>query len=183
MALGAWVQGGIGFGSALVAAPRLALVDTSFVPGPVTVVTTFLNLFIIHASDAAAFDREVRWALGGLVPGTITAGVTLLALSSRGLSLAFAVMVLFAVALTGSGWAVAKRPSTLFGAGVLSGFMGTVSGIGAPPIALLYQHASGPTLRATLPRYFLAGGAITLVTLILVGRLGADELLRAVVLV
>src|SRR4051812_22468649 len=118
MALGAWVQGGIGFGSALVAAPLLALVDTRFVPGPVTVVTTLLNLFIIRASNAAAFDRDVRWALGGLVPGTIAAGVTLLALSARGLSLAFAVMVLFAVGLTASGWAIAKRPWTLFGAGV-----------------------------------------------------------------
>ena len=72
-----------------------------------------------------------------------------------------------------------KRPSTLFGAGVLSGFMGTVSGIGGPPVALLYQHESGRTLRATLPRYFLVGGAITMVTLVAVGKLGRAELLQA----
>jgi uncharacterized membrane protein YfcA len=142
-----------------------------------------LNLFIIRAADAAAFDREVRWSLGGLVPGTIAAGATLLALSPDGLSIAFAVMVIVAVVLTGTGWTVVKRPSTLFGAGVLSGFMGTVSGIGGPPVALLYQHESGPTLRATLPRYFLAGGAITIVTLATVGKLGREELLQAVVLV
>ncbi len=183
MALGAWVQGGVGFGSALVAAPLLALVDPSFVPGPITVVTTFLNLFIIRTADAAAFDRQVRWSLGGLVPGTIAAGATLLALSADGLSIAFAVMVIIGVVLTGSGLDVVKRPSTLFGAGVLSGFMGTVSGIGGPPVALLYQHDSGPTLRATLPRYFLFGGAITMVTLVVVGKLGRDELLQALVLV
>ncbi len=183
MALGACVQGGIGFGSALVAAPLLALVDTSFVPGPITVVTTVLNLFIIRAANAAAFDREVRWSLVGLVPGTIAAGATLLALSARGLSIAFGVMVIVAVVLTGTGWHVVKRPSTLLVAGVLSGFMGTVSGIGGPPVALLYQHESGPTLRATLPRYFLAGGAITIVTLVVVGKLGREELLQAVVLV
>ena len=183
MALGAWVQGGVGFGSALVAAPLLVLVDASFVPGPITVVSTLLNLLIIRAADAAAFDREVRWSLAGLVPGTIAAGATLLALSSRGLSIAFGVLVILAVVLTGTGWTVVKRPSTLFGAGVLSGFMGTVSGIGGPPVALLYQHESGRTLRATLPRYFLAGGAITIVTLAVVGRLGREELLQAVVLV
>ena len=182
MALGAWVQGGVGFGSALVAAPLLALVDTSFVPGPVTLVTTVLNLFIIRAADAAAFDREVRWSVGGLVPGTIAAGATLLALSAEGLSIAFAVLVIFAVALTASGLNVAKRPSTLFGAGVLSGFMGTISGIGGPPVALLYQHESGPTLRATLPRYFLVGGAITMATLFAVGKLGREELVQALVL-
>ena len=55
--------------------------------------------------------------------------------------------------------------------------------IGGPPVALLYQHDSGPTLRATLPRYFLAGGAITGVTLIAVGKLGREELLLSLVLV
>ena len=150
MALGAWVGGGLGFGSALVAAPLLALVDTSFVPGPVTVITTILNLFIIRTADTAAFDRQVRWAVVGLVPGTIAAGATLLALSARGLSIAFAIMVITAVLLTAAGWDVVRRPPTLFGAGVLSGFMGTVSGIGGPPVAILYQHDSGPTLRATL---------------------------------
>jgi hypothetical protein len=183
MALGAWVQGGVGFGSALVAAPLLALVDTRFVPGPVTLVTTVLNLFIIRASDAAAFDREVRWALGGLLPGTIVAGATLLALSARGLSIAFALMVIAGVVLTGTGWNVRKLPSTLFGTGVLSGFMGTISGIGGPPVALLYQHDSGSTLRATLPRYFLVGGAITMVTLVAVGKLGREEVLLALLLV
>lgn len=183
MALGALVQGGVGFGSALVAAPLLALVDTNFVPGPITVVTTVLNLFVIRAADAAAFDRQVRWSLGGLVPGTIAAGATLLALSARGLSLAFAVMVILGVVITGVGLHVVKRPSTLFGAGVLSGFMGTVSGIGGPPVALLYQHDSGRTLRATLPRYFLVGGSITMVTLVAVGKLGGEELLLALVLV
>src|SRR6516164_5836645 len=132
MALGSGVQGGVGFGSALVSAPLLALVDTRFVPGPITVVTTILNLFIIRSSEDAAFDPQVRWALGGLVPGTIAAGVTLLALSSRGLSITFALMVIVGVVLTGSGWDIRKTARTLFGAGLLSGFMGTVSGIGGP---------------------------------------------------
>jgi len=183
MALGACVQGGVGFGSALIAAPLLALIDTSFVPGPITVATTVLNLFIIRAADAAAFDRAVRWSVAGLVPGTIAAGATLLVLSADGLSILFAVMVIVAVVITGFGIPLEKRPATLFGAGVASGFMGTVSGIGGPPVALLYQHESGPTLRATLPRYFLFGGAITMVTLVVVGKLGRDELLEALVLV
>lgn len=183
MALGAWVQGGIGFGSALVAAPLLALVDPRFVPGPITVVTTVLNLFVIRASDPDAYDPTIRWSLGGLVPGTVAAGATLVVLSARGLSITFALAVFAAVAITGSGFPVRRAHSVLFAAGVLSGFMGTISGIGGPPVALLYQHDGGPTLRATLPRYFLAGGAITLVTLAVVGKLGGDELARAAVLV
>jgi uncharacterized membrane protein YfcA len=183
MALGAWVQGGVGFGAALVTAPLLALIDTRFVPGSITVATTVLNLFIIRASQADTFDRQVRWSVGGLVPGTIAAGAILLALDPRGLGIAIAVMVVIAVVLTGSGWAVHKTPATLFGAGIASGFMGTVSGIGGPPVALLYQHEPGRVLRATLPRYFLVGGTITLATLVVVGKLGGSELLRTLVLV
>ncbi len=183
MALGAWVQGGVGFGSALVSAPLLALVDTAFVPGPITLVTAVLNIAMIRSNDRAAFDRSIRWSMAGLLPGTVAAGVTLTILTEHGLGIAFAVIVGVAVLLTGAGWRVAKTPTTLLGAGIVSGFMGTISGIGGPPVALLYQHDRGPTLRATLPRYFLVGSAITLVTLVVVGRLGRDELVRAAVLV
>jgi uncharacterized membrane protein YfcA len=61
--------------------------------------------------------------------------------------------------------------------------MGTVSGIGGPPIALAYQHTDGPTLRATLPRFFLVAGLLSLVALVAVGRLGAAELRAAAALI
>jgi hypothetical protein len=60
--------------------------------------------------------------------------------------------------------------------------MGTIAAIGGPPVALLYQHDRGPTLRATLPRYFLAGGVLALIALVPVGRLGRTELLDSLVL-
>jgi uncharacterized membrane protein YfcA len=182
MAFGALVQGAVGFGASLVAAPLLALVDPQFVPGPVSVATFVLNVLIIGGARGNEADRAIRWAIMGVVPGTIVAGVTLLLLSTRGLSIAFAILVFVGVGLTASGLAVRRVPATLFGAGVLSGFMGTVTSVGGPPIALLYQRDSGPTLRATLPRYFLASGTIALVVLAVVGRLGRDEWIDAAVL-
>jgi len=53
-----------------------------------------------------------------------------------------------AVLLSVSGLSLRRTDSNLVGAGVVSGFMGTVSGIGGPPIALVY-HTS-------LPRYCAA---------------------------
>jgi uncharacterized membrane protein YfcA len=182
MAFGALVQGAVGFGASLVAAPLLALVDPEFVPGPISVATFVLNIIIIRTARSAAPDREIRWAIMGVVPGTLVAGIMLSLLSTRGLSIAFAILVFVGVGLTASGVSVRKAPSTLFGAGVASGFMGTVSSIGGPPIALLYQRASGATLRATLPRYFLVSGVIALAALAIVGKLGRNELFDAAAL-
>jgi uncharacterized membrane protein YfcA len=178
MGVGACVQGAIGFGANVVAAPLLVLIDPGFVPGPVSVATYVLNLFLVGRPRGTP-DRGIRWALLGYVPGAVTAGLVLTVVDEGGLSVLFAVLVVLAVAISFVGLDVRPTPQTLGGAGVVSGFMGTVSSIGGPPVALLYQHADGPTLRATLPRYFLASGTIGLLVLLAVGRLGGDEWLAA----
>ena len=183
MALGAFVQGGVGFGSSLVAAPLLALVDVRLVPGPVGIASLLLNLLIVRRVDAGHADPEIRWAIGGVVPGTIAAAVTLSVLSTRGLSVAFAILVFVAVGLTASGLSLRRTPRSLFGAGIVSGFMGTIAAIGGPPVALLYQHDRGPTLRATLPRYFFISGVLALVALVPIGRLGRSELIDGLILI
>ena len=140
-------------------------------------------MLIITSGAHAAPDRRARWALVGLVPGTILAGVLLSVLPERGLSLTFALMVIVAVVLSASGLSVAISARNLAGAGFAAGFMGTVSGIGGPPIALVYQHEPAPVLRGTLPRFFLVSGVISVVTLVVVGRLGADEIGPSLVLI
>jgi uncharacterized membrane protein YfcA len=182
MAFGALVQGGVGFGGSLVAAPLLVLVDVRLVPGPIGIASLLLNLLIIRRAGEGRPDPDIRWAIAGVVPGTIAAGATLAVLSTRGLSVAFAILVFVAVGLTASGLSLRRRPPTVFGAGVVSGFMGTVSGIGGPPVALLYQHDAGPTLRATFPRYFLISGVMALLVLVPVGKLGRTELVESLAL-
>jgi uncharacterized membrane protein YfcA len=59
--------------------------------------------------------------------------------------------------------------------------MGTISGIGGPPIALVYQRATGPTLRATLSRFFLVGGVVSLAVLAVTGRVDGDTAVASAV--
>jgi hypothetical protein len=175
------VQGAVGFGANLVAAPVLVLIDPVFVPAPITIAALGLNLLLIRR-ERDAYDPQVRYAMAGLLPGAVVAGVTLASLPEHGLSVLFAVIVMLAVALSAIGLSIRPAPASLFGAGVLSGFMGTISGIGGPPVAIVYQRAPARTLRATLPRFFLLAGCIALATLVVVGKVGRDELVAAAAL-
>lgn len=181
-AAGAAVQGAVGFGANLVAAPLLVLLGEGFVPGPVTVASGLLNLLVVGRHGAGEVDPTVNTAIAGQVVGAIVAGAVLAALPADALSIVFAVLVLLAVAVTTAGRRLRPSRRNLAGAGVASGFMGTISGIGGPPIALAYLGLHGAALRATLARFFLVGNLVAIPTLMVVGQLGRDELGECLVL-
>lgn len=176
-ALGALVQGSVGFGFALVAAPILTLLDTDFVPGPAIVASIGLNLINVYRTRGGPTDwRGAGWAGAGLVPGTAAAGVTLAALSQHLVAVTVGILILFAVGLALTGVEIRRNPASMVAVGVLSGFMGTAATVGGPPIALAYQREPGATIRATLSRFFLAGSLLAVVVLVPAGVLGGTEL-------
>jgi hypothetical protein len=54
--------------------------------------------------------------------------------------------------------------------------MGTTAAVGAPVLALLYQHRPGPVLRATLGFLYVVSSLVMLGLLHLAGRFGVHEL-------
>ncbi len=182
MVLGAGVQGAIGFGSNLVAAPLLVLIDVRFVPAPTIMASLVLNLMLVRRERAPVVRRELGIGLVGLVPGTAV-GAGLLALASeRAVGVLFAVIVLVAVGLVASGLHLRPTTASLLGAGFLSGAMGTAASIGGPPMAMIHTRSEGPVIRATLGRFFLVGGLISLGGLAAFGELQWDDLERAAIL-
>ena len=163
--VGASVQGALGFGAGLVSIPLLLLIDPRFVPGPVVIVGLVMNLLALGADAHHADWRGARWAIAGLVPGTIAASFALSAFTGASMTVASAAAVLVAVAVSAAGLRPQARRRTMVGAGFFSGYLGGTAGIGGPPLALAYQGAPVRTLRATLPAIFVAGGALTLVAL------------------
>jgi uncharacterized membrane protein YfcA len=176
VAFGAAVQGAVGFGMALLAAPLLVLVRPELVPGPLLINGLALTLLVARRERDSIDLRGVKWALVGRIPGVALGALALASVSTQQMSLLVGLSVLAGVASGASRLRVAPTPGILLGAGLLSGIFGTVASIGGPPLALVYQHAPGPRLRGTLAGYFMVGALMSLAALISIGRYGADEL-------
>jgi uncharacterized membrane protein YfcA len=182
MAAAAFVQSSVGFGLVLVAGPILLFVDAGFLPGPMLATALALTSLVAFRERGSIHVRGVAYAMLGRVPGTLLA-VGLLAQMSQGtFDLLFGGMVLLAVALSVLGWRVEPTPGAACAAGAASGFMGTISAIGGPPLALLYQHGTGPRMRSTLAAMFVIGAILSLTALSFIGRFGVAELGRALLL-
>ncbi|GAA2140259.1 sulfite exporter TauE/SafE family protein [Actinomadura napierensis] len=173
--LGAIVQGSVGLGVGLVATPIVTMLFPDLMPGAILVTALALPVATLAQEVRHAELRGLGWAFGGRLIGT-PVGVWLVAAApDRVLGVAIGVIVLAALAVTTWAREVPRNRRTLAVAGVISGTTGTASGIGGPPIALLYQRESGPRVRATLAVFFIAGALLSLATLAAAGRLPARQ--------
>lgn len=183
VAIGASLQGAVGFGLGLFAVPLLLLFAPALVPGPILAASIVLTALLAHRDRGGIVWRDLGWGLLGRVGGIVAAAALLATVSQASLGLWSGVFVLVAVGVSASGLHVAPAPRSLVTAGALSGLLGTAVSIGGPPIALLYQREPGPRLRGTLSAFFLIGVALSLVGLAAAGQFGFVELRQAVYLV
>ncbi|MEM7411215.1 MAG: TSUP family transporter [Myxococcota bacterium] len=177
------LQASIGFGLALVAAPLLALVDRAYVPGPILCAGLFLGAIMTVRERNEIDLGGVGWAALGRFLGIVPAGFALHWASQAAFDRMFASLVLAAVAMSVLHGNLKPKRGVVFGAGLISGFMGTITSIGGPPLALAYQSASGPRLRATLAALFALGSVASIATLAVIGRFGEAEAVRGLLLV
>jgi uncharacterized membrane protein YfcA len=183
VAVGAVVQGSVGFGMNLVAAPLLALLDPSLVPVPILLASTVPAGLSLLREHAHADWVGVGWAMLGRLPGTVLGVLAVAVLPLRGLTVVVALSVLACVGLSVISWRPRPEPRALATAGVVSGAFGTAASIGGPPVALLYQHSAGPTVRATMGAYFVLGSVLSVVGLSMAGEVATDDLRAAALLV
>lgn len=179
---GTAIHGGVGFGSMLVAAPILVLVDPRLVPGPALGAGLLLTALIFLRERGHVHASGIRWILVGALPGAAAGAASVAVLPADGLEIVFSVLVLLAVGLSVLGRSVRPVPAAALGAGFLSAFMGTATSIGGPPAALLYQREAGPTIRATLNAYFLFATVLSLGSLAGVGQFGPEGIRDALTL-
>lgn len=185
--IGSSVQGSLGFGLGMLTSPLFAMIDPSFIPVAMMLAVVPLT-FGVAIRDRAHIDASgFKWAVLGRFPGVFVGLVALRAMSEDSLAYAVASSVALAVIVSvvtaRRGQVVPTNATTLTAAGFASGFMGTVTSIGGPPMALVYKDGDPRTVRATIAAFFSIGVVITVGGFVLSGEIGRHELaLTAVIL-
>ena len=173
--VGAIVQGSVGMGVGLVAAPIVTLMDPSLMPGSLLVCGMLMPAMSL-ATEHRHVDPRVGWVFAGRLVGTLPGIAIVAALPRVDLAIAVGVMTLLAVGLTVHAYALPVTRVTLTGAGFLSAIGATTAAIGGPPMALVYQRSDPRTVRSTMSLVFVLGSALSLAGLAAVGQLSETEL-------
>ncbi len=181
--IGSFVQSSIGFGLAIVAAPILFILSPDYVPGPITAVALVLSVVNTYRYRANISLRGLGAAIAGRVPGSLAGGALLYWLDAKSLSLWLGITVLIGVLVSVLPVRITPNPRRMFTAGFLSGFMGTSTAIGGPPMALLLQHEHANLIRANLSAFFIVSCILSLAVQVPTGYMSAHHLLLTLPLI
>jgi uncharacterized membrane protein YfcA len=176
------IHGVIGFGFNFLAAPILILMYPQLVPAPIIIDSTILACMVGWNARKDIERSVLPWSVAGCALGAFLAAFAITLLSGRLYDALFGSTLLLAVILSLLGWRPNVNATSTLAAGGISGFMGTITSIGGPPIALLFQHMPAAKLRGTISAYFLITSPLALAALYVAGRLGWAELKLSVVL-
>ena len=179
---GAFVQGTVGFGVNLLAAPVLALAEPDALPATLILVAMPLAVGMLVREHGATDWTGLRWLVVGRLPGTALGALVVATLPDDGLAAVIGLLVLLAVAMSLAAPPLPVTRGSALAVGAVSGAMGTASSIGGPPAALLYQHPAGPVLRSTTAALFVVGTTLSIVALAVAGQVGWDHVGLAVAL-
>ncbi|MEU3604551.1 sulfite exporter TauE/SafE family protein [Streptomyces sp. NPDC035033] len=178
----AFVQGSSGLGFALIVAPVAGILDPGLLPVFVLATMIPLNLYVAWRERASIDLRGAGWITGARLAAT-PAGLALLWLiPDRGIGLFVGAATVLAAVVSLAAPAFAPGRLAYVGAGAVTGLTETATGVGGPPLALVYQHRPPAELRSTVAACFLAGEVASLALLFATGEGRPADLVTAVAL-
>lgn len=170
---GGAAQSVLGFGAAIIVVPALAIAEPELLP--VASMFAMYPLIITMAwrgRAAADFPAAGRMFIGR-IPGVAVGSWLVVTLDTRAITVFVAAILLFAVVSMARGWSIPITRRTETVAGFVSAVTGTSTGLGGPPVALLYRDVEGARMRATLATLFLTGTTLSLSVLAVLGEVTA----------
>ncbi|HEU4948371.1 MAG TPA: sulfite exporter TauE/SafE family protein [Kribbella sp.] len=176
----ALVQGTLGLGLSLVAAPVVALLDPTLMPGGMLVLGMVMPALTLSHEWRHVAWRQAGWLTGARVLTTPLGVLVLAWLPASAIGGVVGCVVLMAVVLTAWRLEVRATRAKLVIAGAIAGVSATAASIGGPPAAVVLQHEQGSRLRATLAAFFFVGSIVSLTALAIGGRLTRHQLLYGV---
>lgn len=169
---------GQGFG--MIAAPVVALAAPGFLPASLLLLGLVVGSGAIFVDWSSVTRQELAPGFAGRALGAgIAAVIAANIVNADALATLVALLVYLGIALSLVGVRVAIAPLALFSAGTVAGIMGTLTAIGAPPMALLYQHEEQKRSAAMQNAFFAWGMAVSITALAVAGLIGWPHLLFA----
>ena len=153
--LGSLLQGLIGYGLGMFCAPLLFLIDPTLVPAPLILISTVITVIMLYRDKSHLQFNQVSWAMKGGFIGVVGAGLILRIATKDQFELVFGLLILAAVIISVLGFTPKVNKTNNVIAGFTSGFMGTLTAVGGPPMALLYQHGELKNIKANLTAFWL----------------------------
>lgn len=182
--LGALIQGTLGMGFGQIGAAGLIWTLPELLPGIVILMAMLVGGFGAWRERQGIDYSQLSYSLLGRVAGTLLAVPLLFWVSgnSQDFALLFAILILIGTGC--SLWRISPpmgKPS-LLGGGLVSGLMGTITSVGAPPMGIVYQNEPAARARPTLNLFFALGSVPSLLALAYSGHLHTGHAQTAAVL-
>ena len=174
--LAALVQGTLGLGLSLVAAPVVTILDPSLLPGGMLVLGMFLPAMTMLHEWRSVSWHQAGWLIAARVATTPLGVLLLVSIPVSAIGIVVGCVVLGAVVLTTWRFEVQATRRNLLIAGAVAGVSGTAASIGGPPAVLVLQHEQASRLRATMAAFFLVGSIVSLLALAIGGELTRHQL-------
>ncbi len=161
-----FVQGLTGIGFALIFAPVAGLVDSSMLPLALLVLMLPLNAFVVWRERSAVDWHGFRWVAVTRVAATPLGLLVLTAVPATRLGLLIGAATVLAAIVSLLAPDFHPSRGAFLGAGAATAVSETATGVGGPPLALVYQHSPAPELRSTVAASFLLGEVVSIAVLL-----------------
>lgn len=166
---------GAGFG--MTVAPIMAMMAPAWIPGTIILLGLVVGLGAMFGSRDAIVLTDLPPGMIGRTAGALVAAYFAKVLvGSPALPVVVACVVLFAVGLNLVGLRLPITRITLMGAGLTAGLMGTLTGIGAPPMAILYSGIEPRRSAASQNAFFGFGMLVSIFALAVTGLMRAPQI-------
>ncbi|MGW2014255.1 sulfite exporter TauE/SafE family protein [Streptomyces sp. NPDC001927] len=166
----AFVQGSSGLGFALIVAPVAGILDPRLLPVFVLASMIPLNLYVAWRERASLDLRGAGWITAARLAATPGGLALLWLIPERSLGLFVGVATVLAAVVSLAAPAFTPGRVAYVGAGAVTGLTETATGVGGPPLALVYQHRPPAELRSTVAVCFLVGEVASLLLLFATGE-------------
>ncbi len=169
--IGAITQSAVGIGFGIPGCVIL-LFDPSLIPTSIVLMGTFVAFSNAFLSFNQIIKKDLIYSLIGRVIGTLIAvPLIMITIGTKYFMFIFGFMLLVIIPLSFFKWNIEASIKNISIAGLFSGFLGTLTGVGGPPMGIVYQNSKSSRVVPTLNMFFGIGASFSVIVLWNIGLL------------